>query len=697
MEIENPYIYKALDKPDETIRLIKILSTAPIHCQLIVVSLEHSPVFSALSYMWGDATKTQPIIVDGAYLPVTTNLAHALQDVHGQWPKSSYTRAEEDRWLWADAICINQKEDEEKNHQVPLMERIYSRAQQVFAWLGIENEEIREGLTSIRQVSNEISQLSCYTDITLSYKGSMSLDRESIPSELTIRCWVVEWMERYYDKKSALELSVANFDQVLKMFKLPYWTRIWALQEVVLARHLLLVSGQQSTSWSRLCIVMWWIQLFRTVYSSEVKAVQVFGDNWAALALFPIPTYAVRVDLLRRLRATKSDVEHSNGAASFRLGYDLHQLSVEYRATNPKDYVYGMRGISGVGVATDYSEDQTVAQTYEDFVSYWLANYDEEAILGHRPGYLWFLELAGIGFTWQPLLGLPSWAPNFVGVSNAQDSGSPARFVMLKYSSSAGIFIHNNVTSIPRLEHRILHCTGILVDRISQVGPKICGMYFDERSADCDTKLGDWLLWIFDLATGSYTTRMDFMDYVARVIFYSTTCSLTEGSEYSYLLLVKILLAHLEYVCIKRRNMSHETFALEVGIAPHLIAAATLQSHRWTGVNISEVITWWLNDKTKNELLAWKTYRIYIIALKRATELCLTLTHSSRLGIFPPFIQAGDFIYILKGQSLPVVLRKLDNGGYIHVGVCLIPDLMDGVDQSSLLHGEAQFEEISIH
>jgi hypothetical protein len=39
-------------------------------------------------------------------------------------------------WLWIDQICINQSEVREKNHQIPLMSRIYSQCTYVIAWLG---------------------------------------------------------------------------------------------------------------------------------------------------------------------------------------------------------------------------------------------------------------------------------------------------------------------------------------------------------------------------------------------------------------------------------------------------------------------------------------------------------------------------------------------------------------------------------
>jgi hypothetical protein len=49
--------------------------------------------------------------------------------------------ADKPRALWVDALCIDQKrneEDGEKSHQLHLMPRIYQQAQQTVAWFGRE-------------------------------------------------------------------------------------------------------------------------------------------------------------------------------------------------------------------------------------------------------------------------------------------------------------------------------------------------------------------------------------------------------------------------------------------------------------------------------------------------------------------------------------------------------------------------------
>jgi hypothetical protein len=702
MENKNPYIYKPLDKPAETIRLIKILSTAPIRCQLIVVSLEHSPVFSALSYMWGDTTKTQSIIVDGAYLPVTTNLAHALQDVHGQWPKSSYTRAEEDRWLWADAICINQEEDEEKSYQVPLMEDIYSRARRVFSWLGIENDNICEGVGLINQVADAISQLTCNADIiSMIRHGSFIIPPHMTPSELVVKTWIVEWIDQYYNPEALSKRPFKDWFRMLVLFDLPYWKRVWVLQEVVLAQDIILVSGTNSTSWSAVCVVMLWIQLFRTVHSSIENAMNVFGHDWFPLAVSTVSEYVVRISAIRYSRANRRDItQQSPGPTPITLDYTLYHTAASYQATNPKDYVYGMRGLSGVHVPTDYSQDTTVAQTYEKLIEHWLlTSSNGEPYQSGSPNPLWFLDLAGIGFNWEPLSGLASWAPNFVGVVNTARDGSRFRFKGKNSRVATGVFAYNTHTDVPRLENRILHCSAMLVDRVSKVGPKIHGMDVTRSSFDHDAQ-SDWLLWIFDCIAEIPDNSMELLVRIARALFYERLFGDVEPLAYDFVLLMRILLADLEHFCIKRQDISRETFHKRLGLSPPDGIADESDSHIpqsfGDGHRARAVIEWSEGDMSRLER-GTASVVAYMDAQEQANGLLLAFTETDLIGQFPPFVQVGDLVGVLRGFSLPVVLRKLDNGGYIHVGACYIPDLMEAEYEEFFQRSEAQFEEICIH
>jgi hypothetical protein len=86
-----------------------------------------SPRYEALSYEWGSPTFTKALEIEGAKLPIGENLHGAL--VH--------TRLGTDCILWIDAICINQNDLAERQYQVGLMDFIYNRARRVLVWLSV--------------------------------------------------------------------------------------------------------------------------------------------------------------------------------------------------------------------------------------------------------------------------------------------------------------------------------------------------------------------------------------------------------------------------------------------------------------------------------------------------------------------------------------------------------------------------------
>ena len=109
-----------------------------ICCNVITVDVIDGPglgisgtsdvvAYEALSYAWGPPAIQYSITCNGAQLGVTEALAWALQ----------YLRLRDaERYLWCDAICINQQDLHEKALQVKSMIRIFEKADRVIAWLG---------------------------------------------------------------------------------------------------------------------------------------------------------------------------------------------------------------------------------------------------------------------------------------------------------------------------------------------------------------------------------------------------------------------------------------------------------------------------------------------------------------------------------------------------------------------------------
>jgi len=78
---------RPLDHSKQEIRLLEIIMADciqnPLECKLSTISLDDSEDFTALSYVWGNATDTVNITVNGLCTPITKNLALALQHLRG--------------------------------------------------------------------------------------------------------------------------------------------------------------------------------------------------------------------------------------------------------------------------------------------------------------------------------------------------------------------------------------------------------------------------------------------------------------------------------------------------------------------------------------------------------------------------------------------------------------------------------------
>jgi hypothetical protein len=122
--------YSSLDPKRREIRLLKILPdrwSAGIRCDLDIVSLDEEPAYTALSYVWGNPHDTVPIVVQGSSFQATKNLVAAMRRLRSS--KHPLT-------VWIDAICIDQKNLDEKTQQITIMSSIYKSASEVAVFLG---------------------------------------------------------------------------------------------------------------------------------------------------------------------------------------------------------------------------------------------------------------------------------------------------------------------------------------------------------------------------------------------------------------------------------------------------------------------------------------------------------------------------------------------------------------------------------
>lgn len=127
------------------IRILYLSPGAPgsaLFGSLRVVSLDDAR-FEALSYEWGhDQERHHTLsLQDGnGEIRITEALHSALAQLRYQPPST------DDRVIWADGICINQDDLEERAQQVAIMELIYRRASRVITYIGPEKDESSDAI-----------------------------------------------------------------------------------------------------------------------------------------------------------------------------------------------------------------------------------------------------------------------------------------------------------------------------------------------------------------------------------------------------------------------------------------------------------------------------------------------------------------------------------------------------------------------
>jgi Heterokaryon incompatibility protein (HET) len=205
------YQYSSLSSATEfPIRLLKLkagVGWSPLCCQLWHTALSESPpVFEALSYVWGPP-ESEParILVAEApewrTLPILSNLREALYRLR---------HAKEDRFIWVDALCINQSDHDEKSQQVPMMGKIYHSARSVIIWLGEEADDSDLALSFIPRVAD----LSQFDHI--------------IKDQASTREWYA----------------------LSKFMNRPWFLRRWVVQELAFAKEARLYCGGGEVDWA---------------------------------------------------------------------------------------------------------------------------------------------------------------------------------------------------------------------------------------------------------------------------------------------------------------------------------------------------------------------------------------------------------------------------------------------------------------
>lgn len=306
------YVYKPLafnTSKKQHIRVVHLFPAANIHdeiqCSLVSTSLGSNILniqYEALSYVWGNPNDRKAIRLNGHIHHVTANLFDALQHLRSK---------DETRTLWIDAICINQKDDQEKGIQVALMGRIYKEALRTIAWLGLEGT----------------------ANLALGFCETLDDIPPSAPNLSSEQARY--WSEHPHSTAACQEL----------FYDCAYWYRLWIVQELCLNSSTVFQLGCRQISFDE------FYPLWNKYFSYEERRQNTIASSTSVDQTRPqrIGLRATFLSSVLYYRGMREDMHFTHLLTCFK-----HQSVMD-----PRDRVYGLLGLASQGWRSEITPDYT--------------------------------------------------------------------------------------------------------------------------------------------------------------------------------------------------------------------------------------------------------------------------------------------------------------------------------------------------
>lgn len=216
----------------------------PIHVTLCIKAFSKSdvPFYEVISYCWGPPEPSHRVFLDHSpdrpdevsdacegWYSIRQSLFLALRQFR-------YT--DRDRFLWTDAICINQEDDAEKSVQVARMGDLYELANHVLVWLGPASDDSDRTLNILNDIGQQV--------------------------DLDDGRW------RFHVREGAINSTIADLRVppniteedwigVNSLLQREYFERLWVRQEIMLAAQeaVLVFCGSSSIPWTHFRAAFW--------------------------------------------------------------------------------------------------------------------------------------------------------------------------------------------------------------------------------------------------------------------------------------------------------------------------------------------------------------------------------------------------------------------------------------------------------
>ncbi|KAH8753990.1 heterokaryon incompatibility protein-domain-containing protein [Hyaloscypha finlandica] len=413
------YRYQQLLRSD-SIRVVELLSmkeSRGVKLFLHETNLLDAPAFQTLSYEWGASKRTYPVACGKGHILVTTNLLAALKKLRLPTLR---------RFLWIDALCIDQENDNERTQQVSIMGKIYKAGDKVLIWLGDSVLGSQEALTKLDQIGQVRGAAEADLHIVLSElyerarKAKSGIENPRLDNHIS-EC-EEELVTVRKEKSAALQdLKVVNMDlfdvgnvalwqAIIDLLSRTYWNRLWIVQEVTVSHRGRVICGPYSSDWDHFYKAARHIHDLNIIKDPPLTLGRILtiSDRRGYLWYKEQLHYELLIDSI-----TSGDTSHyiphiedlrgADRIQTTSLKFLLEQFS-DSQATDPRDRVFALLSLVDAKGRDQLQADYglTEAQVYHKTMSYVLSQERGADLLE----YFAAPSLSHIQ-------GTPSWVPDF--------------------------------------------------------------------------------------------------------------------------------------------------------------------------------------------------------------------------------------------------------------------------------------------
>ncbi|KAI6717429.1 hypothetical protein JHW43_000085 [Diplocarpon mali] len=600
-------------EPLPTTTSIRILELCPgegpdlVRCSLLVSERQNAPSYEAISYAWGSSAQTRVICCENQKLRVTTNLRDALWKIRDPGKP---------RLLWADAVCINQNDTKERGDQVCQMAEIYANATRVLVWLSLPSPRV--------------------VDFDYLFGRDLAAAMESSNVSTGQRPGLLQKFVGMVDADTKLE----NFDSVMKLvahnlsqvLDSPWFTRLWVVQEVGMAKSVLALIGNATLDF---------VDLVRIILKLERRTLLM--DQ---LGLLTAGIANVFTTFPARFKELPGEVDSD---------YDfleLLEVTRAHKASDSRDYIYALLGHPSARVHGEPLAVPDYKKTPEDLF------FQVSVRILEQTNDLRLLSAIQARDDGKLNETRASWTPSWTRESGVLSMGLYRdRYYSVLYDACAGRSADLQVVR----SQKVLRVQGFVFDRVDEYTPTETT---NEKTGDRHQKgVEDLIISLLDFETPKTSSFGS-----------STPLRLTDVGQ---------------TITAGFRNQNLAKFDADfAAFRIHMIDQAVTTSER-------EALTSMLAPKGLEELQQLATSgaldEIYWATSRFCTGRKLFSTRDGRTGLGPEVLRRGDLCCILFGACVPIILRRAE-AGYTLVGEAYVHGVMKGEAMTDLSTG-GRYEE----